>query len=99
MCDWWKWTTIIIDVGNIISKKINDFSVNVAQTLAKSIPSSCTEPLDYISYNTINAFYFEPVKENEISKIIGRFKESDAGWDDSKANAIKHINNIVCIPL
>ena len=89
----------IIDDGNMISNKFNDFFVNVRQNLAKSIPSSCKEPSDYISYNAINAFYFVPVTENEISKIIGCFKESAAGWDGIKANVIKHIKNIVCIPL
>ena len=89
----------IIDDGNMISNKFNDFFVNVGQNLAKSIPSSCKEPSDYISYKAINAFYFVPITENEISKIIGCFKESAAGWDGIKANVIKHIKNIVCIPL
>ena len=83
----------------MISNKFNDFFVNVGQNLAKSIPSSCKEPSDYISYKAINAFYFVPVTENEISKIIGCFKESAAGWDGIEANVIKHIKNIVCIPL
>ena len=89
----------IIDDGNMISNKFNNFFVNVGQNLAKSIPSSCKEPSDYISYNAINAFYFVPVTENGISKIIGCFKESAAGWDDIKGNVIKHIKNIACIPL
>ena len=83
----------------MISNKLNDLFVNVGQNLAKSIPSSCKEPSDYISYKAINAFYFVPVTENEISKIRGCFKESAAGWDGIKANVIKHIKNIVCIPL
>ena len=83
----------------MISNKFNDFFVNVGQNLAKSIPLSCKEPSDYISYKAINVFYFVPVTENEISKIIGCFKESAAGWDNIKANVIKHIKNIVCIPL
>ena len=83
----------------MISNRFNDFFVNVGQNLAKSIPSSCKEPSDYISYKAINAFYFVPVTENEISKIIGCFKESAAGWDGIKANVIKDIKNIVCIPL
>ena len=44
-------------------------------------------------------FYFDPVTENEICKIIGTFKDSAAGWDDMRANDIKHIKEIVCIPL
>ena len=63
------------------------------------IPSSCKEPSDNITYNAISAFYFDPVTENERSKIIGCFKENAVGWDDMKVNVIKHIKNIVCIPL
>ena len=44
-------------------------------------------------------FYFYPVTENEICKIIGTLKHSAAGWDDLRANVIKHIKEIVCIPL
>ena len=83
----------------MISNKFNDFCVNGVQNLARSTPSSCKEPSDYISYKAINAFYFVPVAENEISKIIGCFKEIAAGWGGIKANVIKHITNIVCIPL
>ena len=43
------------------------FFVNVGHTLAKSIPSSFTEPSDYISYNAVNAFYYDPFTENEKS--------------------------------
>ena len=70
------------------SNKFNDFSVNVGQTIAKSIPSSCKEPSHYISYNAFNAFYFDPVTENWISKIIVCFKESTAGWDGIEATVI-----------
>ena len=84
----------------MISNKFNDFFVNVGETLARSIPPSCKGPSDYISYNDINIlFYFDSITENEISKIIGCFKESAAGWDNIKANVSKHIKNIVCIIL
>ena len=72
----------------MISNTFNDVFVNVGQTLAKSIPSSCKEPSDYIWYNAINAFCFDPVTENEISKIIGCFKESAAGLDNSSMKPV-----------
>ena len=83
----------------MISNKSSNFFVNVGQTVAKSIPSSCKEPSDYISYNANNVWYFDPFTENEITNIIGCFKESAAGWDDIEANVIKYIKNTVCIPL
>ena len=89
----------IIEDGNMISNKSSNFFVNVGQTVAKSIPSSCKEPSDYISYNAINVWYFDPFTESEITYIIGCFKESAAGWDDIEANVIKYIKNTVCIPL
>ena len=81
------------------SNKFNNFFVNVWHTLAKSIPSSYKNPTDYISYSAVNAFYLDPVTDNEICKIIGTFKDRAAGWDDMRANVIKHIKEIVCIPL
>ena len=54
---------------------------------------------DYISYNASNTFSLEPVTENEICKIIGTFKDSAAGWDGIKPGIVKHIKEIVCIPL
>ena len=34
-----------------------------------------------------------------MCKIIGAPSDSAAGWDDMRANVIKHIKEIVCIPL
>ena len=44
-------------------------------------------------------FILSQLRKNEIIKIIDCFKESAAGSDAIKANVIKHIKNIVCIPL
>ena len=82
-----------------MSNKFNNFFVNVGHTLAMSIPSSYKNPTDYISYSAVNAFYFDPVTEIEICKFIGTFKDGAAVWDDMTANVIKHIKEIVCIPL
>ena len=89
----------IIDDGIDIANKFNNFFVNVGNTLAKSIPTSHKHPNDYISYNASNTFSLEPVTENEICKIIGTFKDSAAGWDGIKPGIVKHIKEIVCIPL
>ena len=89
----------IIDDGIDIANKLNNFFVNVGNTLAKSIPTSRKHPNDYISYNASNTLSLEPVTENEICKIIGTFKDSAAGWDGIKPGIVKHIKEIVCIPL
>ena len=83
---------------NYIQKEIH-CNGSIIDGLAKSIPSSCKKLSDYISYNAIDAFYFDTITENEISKVIGCFKGSAAGSDDIRGNVIEHIKNIVCIPL
>ena len=98
-CTKFKSNGTIIDDGIDITNKVNNFFVNVSNTLAKSIPTSHKHPNYYISYNASNTFSIEPVSENEIWKIIGTFKDSAAGWDGIKPGIVKHIKEIVCIPL
>ena len=98
-CTKLKLNGTIIDDGIDIANKFNNFFVNVGNTLAKSIPTSHKYPNDYISYNASDTFSLEPVTENEICKIIGTFKDSAAGWDGIKPGIVKHIKEIVCIPL
>ena len=98
-CTKFKSNGTIIDDGIGIANKFNNFFVNVGNTLAKSIPTSHKNTNDYISYNASNTFSLEPVTENEICKIIGTFKNSAAGWNGIKAGIVKHIKEIVCIPL
>ena len=98
-CTKFKSNGTIIDDGIDIANKFNNFFVNVGNTLAKSIPTSHKQPNDYISFNANNTFSLEPVTENEICKIIGAFKDSAAGWDGIKSSIVKHIKEIICIPL
>ena len=98
-CTKFKSNGTIIDDGIDIANKLNNFFVNVGNTLAKSIPTSHKHPNNYISYNASNTFSLEPVTENEICKIIGTFKDSVAGWVGIKPGIVKHIKEIVCIPL
>ena len=56
-------------------------------------------PLDYITDNNVNKFYFIPMTENEVSNILGTIKDSAAGWDGLKAFIIKHIKEVIVTPL
>ena len=85
--------------GNVIAKKFNSFFVNVATVLAKSIPPTDKNPVDYIQQDILSTLYFDPVTENEICKVIGSFKDSAAGWDDLKSSMIKHIKEFIIVPL
>ena len=85
--------------GNVIANKFNSFFVNVGTVLAKSIPPTVKNPVDYIQQDILSTLYFDPVTENEICKIIGSFKDSAAGWDDLKSSMIKHIKEFIIVPL
>ena len=85
--------------GNVIPNKFNSFFVNVGTVLAKSIPPTDKNPVDYIQQDILGTLYCDPVTENEICKIIGSFKDSAAGWDDLKSSMIKHIKESIIVPL
>ena len=67
--------------------------------LANSIEPTDKNPVDYIQQDVINTLYFDPVRENEICKIIGSQKYSGAGWDDLKSSIIKHIKESITVSL
>ena len=56
-------------------------------------------PLDYVTDNNVNKFYFIPMTENEVSNILGTIKDSAAGWDGLKAFIIKHIKEVIVTPV
>ena len=89
----------VISDGNIIANKFNNFFINVGKTLAKTIPGSNKMPLDYITDNNVNKFYFIPVTDSEVSNILGTIKDSAAGWDGLKAFIIKQIKEVIVTPL
>ena len=98
-CTKFKSNDIIIHDGVDIANNFNNFFVSVDNTLAKFIPTSHKHPNDYISYNASNTFSLELVTENETCKIIGTFKDSAAGWDGIKPGIVKHMKEMVCIPM
>ena len=67
--------------------------------LAKYIPPTDKNPIDYIQQDIIADLYFNPATENEIRKIVGSFKDNAAGWDDLKSIIIKHVRNSTTVPL
>ena len=85
--------------GNVIANKFNKFFVNVGTVLAKSIPPTDKNPVDYLQQDIIPNLYFDPTTENEISKIIGSLKDSASGWDDLKSSMIKHVKDSITVPL
>ena len=82
-----------------ISEKFNNFFVNVGPSIAKSIPASGKDPVDYMTKHVGDTFKMSPVTENEVVKIIENFKDSAAGWDDLRPNVMKRIKDCIKIPL
>ena len=85
--------------GNVVANKFNKIFVNVGTVLAKSIPSTEKNPVDYLQQDIITKLYFDPTTENEISKIIGSPKDSASGWDDLKSSMIKHVKDSLTVTL
>ena len=88
-----------VEYGKVIANKFNDFFVNVGSSLAKTIPLSPKDPTDYMMQNINVIFNINPVTGDEITKIMGQFKDSAAGWDTLKPSVMKNIKEYVKYPL
>ena len=54
-------------------------------------------PTDYMTQNINVIFNINPVTGDEITKIMGQFKDSAAGWDTLKPSVMKNIKEYVKI--
>ena len=75
------------------------FFVNVGSSLAKTIPLSPKDPTDYMTQNINVIFNINPVTGDEITKIMGPFKDGATGWDTLKPSVMKNIKEYVKYPL
>ena len=57
---------IIVDDGNVINNKFNNFFVNVGHVLVMTIPSSCKTPTDYISYSVVKTFILTQLQKMKM---------------------------------
>ena len=91
----------IIEDGQEIATRFNDFYINVGENLAKKIPKTNKHHTEYMqTINPNNATFIQTeVKEDEILKIITNFKDSAAGWDDLKPSIVKHVKKYIQYPL
>ena len=91
----------IIDDGQVIANKFNDFYVNIGSSLARKIPKTSKCPYDYMTNcnNQSAKFVSTEVNEDHVLKIISDFGDSAAGWDDLKPNVIKHVKLYISKPL
>ena len=59
-----------------ISNIFNDFFVNVADEITKSIPKTPKSPLDYLSNRTSNSLFLTPVTFIEVNDLINTLNPS-----------------------
>ena len=80
---------LITSDNELISKKFNDFFINIWPTLAKSIPHINKSPLSYLGNRLTETIYWAPVNENEIGQLIKSLKDTAAGFDDLNSMCLK----------
>ena len=59
---------------NVIVDKFNDYFVNIGNFLAKSIPDTDSNILDYLGKSQMGSFYMYPTDPNEIISIVASLK-------------------------
>ena len=57
-----------------ISNIFNDFFVNVADEITKTIPKTHKSPLDYLSNRTSNSLFLTPVTFIEVNDLINTLR-------------------------
>ena len=92
-----KVNDLIINDPQEIANRFDDFFVNVGPTLAKSIPISCKQPVDFLKGSFLNSMYLAPTNEYEIFDIISNLKNTNSrGFDDIPLCLVKACNNGLC---
>ena len=85
-------------MGGLIANTFN-FFLNVGSSLAKTLPLSAKDPTDYMTQNTNVIFNINPVTGDEITMVMGQFKDSADGWVTLKPIATKNLKEYVKYPL
>ena len=94
-----KFNDTVTEDKQLIADKFNEYFINVGPSLAKDIPKNQFTPHKYLNNRIIDSIYLNPVIEEEVVKIISKFKDTAAGWDGIKPSIIKSIKDIIKAPL
>ena len=89
--------TVITDKKDI-ANHFNSFFVKVGPNLARKIPSSNHNPLNYLKGNYLHSFYFHPVVEDDIRIIINALRNSSPGWDNINPKVVKYVSSGILQP-
>jgi hypothetical protein len=72
-----------IDDPKQIANKFNEYFTNIGPNLAKSIPTSTKQPLDFLKGSFPNSMYLMPTNEFEVSDVISNLKNTKSkGFDN-----------------
>ena len=72
----------------VIANAFNNYFVNIGQSLASNVDHTHNY-LRYLTKDIDTVFAFHPVTDAEIVKIVGSFRSSSPGIDDTPMNLIK----------
>ena len=84
---------------SLISKKFNDFFINIGPNLSKNIPDLGINSLKYMSVPASHTIFLSPVTNIEIIRIIQDLKIGATGYDEINASVLKLVSCHVVVPL
>jgi hypothetical protein len=80
----------LISDPSTIADKFNDFFTNIGPRLANKIPVTNIKATQFLKGDHQNSFFFPPVSEPEIIKVISDLKNSHSkGSDNIPVNLVK----------
>ena len=86
------------DDSNEIANSFNEYFTNIGPTLDRKIPTTRTNPIQYIKQKCTYNIFLAPCTEHEINKTIDNLKTCSSGYDNLPALLIKE-NKIIFTPI
>ena len=77
-----------------IANGFNNYFVNIGKDLAKKIPITDINPLDYIKSTNTQSIMVDPVDQSEVKRILLSFKNTSPGWDGIHPKVLKQTSEL-----
>ena len=75
---------------NSITRHFNKFFVNIGPNLAKKIPHTDVDPIQYLTNNNIDrSIYLHPTSDKEVENVINDLRNSSPGYDEINTKLLK----------
>ena len=82
----------IYDNETDIAQQFNSFFTNIGKNIADEIPDSHTDIHQYLKGNFLNSFYFTPVTQNEVSRLIISLKNKSGHIESYNNKILKYLS-------